>query len=426
MTVPLDKLYNFLDAVVNDDIVIYRWYPHGSKLLENLSPSKRYDGLYRFSNPSVVYHDQEPLDYFLHSDEEIMRCLINRMFKNELRTPEYLRKKIISNKLCLNYVQEITINTLNIHDNYLLVHSEKNSSEIDNYVKFGAIPVYYFSHALISRDWFRHAEIDPSISKKPIQKDFLIYQRAWSGSREYRLKFSELLVDSDVYSNCLTGFNPVDEHACHYTNHQFRNNQFEIQKNNLEDYFLINTINSNASADYVADDYNQTRIEIVLETLFDDQRWHLTEKVFRPIACGQPFILVSTTGALQYLRSYGFKTFNNYIDESYDQIVDPLKRLQAVIELMKSITSLSIEEKNNLFDGMQKIADFNKKLFFSKKFHKKIVNEYLLNIKAGLEKVKLHKGKCLKRWQILESEGVPRSMSFYLTEEQYQQLLKKI
>jgi hypothetical protein len=46
----------------------------------------------------------------------------------------------------------------------------------------------------------------------------------------------------------------------------------------------------------------------------------LTEKALRPIACGQPFILAATPGSLQYLRSYGFKTFSGYIDETYDTI----------------------------------------------------------------------------------------------------------
>ena len=36
MSVPLDRLYNFLHDVVDHDITIYRFWPHGSKKLEDL------------------------------------------------------------------------------------------------------------------------------------------------------------------------------------------------------------------------------------------------------------------------------------------------------------------------------------------------------------------------------------------------------
>ena len=31
MTVPLDRLYNYLESLSDHDIIIYRFYPHGSK-----------------------------------------------------------------------------------------------------------------------------------------------------------------------------------------------------------------------------------------------------------------------------------------------------------------------------------------------------------------------------------------------------------
>jgi len=421
MTVPLNRLYNFLDDLIDQDIIIYRWWPHGSKKLTDLTSLKNYNRISEFSDPIVVFHDQEPLCYFYQTDEEIIKAILDRKIKNDTRT-DSLKKKIISNKLYLNYIQEITANCLNVHDNYILIHSEKNSAEIEKYINYGAIPVYYFSHALISRDWYRYAEIDPNLSKKKIQKDFLIYQRDWAGSREYRLKFYELLIESGLHKNSLATFNSTN-HGVNYSDHQYKNNQFKIQRHDLENYFLQNVFCSEASADYVSDDYNQTRIEIILETIFDDQRWHLTEKTFRPIACGQPFILLSSPGSLKYLKSYGFKTFDSCIDESYDHIVDPLKRLQAVINVMQHIANMSVTEKLKLSTNLQKIANFNKKLFFNENFYKKIVNEYLTNIKFGLEKIKENKGRCIERWNLLRTQN---HSELFLLEHEYQELLKKI
>jgi hypothetical protein len=157
--------------------------------------------------------------------------------------------------------------------------------------------------------------------------------------------------------------------------------------------------------------------------MFDDQRWHLTEKIFRPIACGQPFILASTPGALEYLKSYGFKTFGDFIDESYDKIVDPISRLNKIIHTMKYIANLTTDKKSSLLKNLQEIADYNRKLFFSDDFTTKIVDEYLLNIAEGLSTLKLHKGKCLDQWNTLRELGVAEKL---LSNNEYQELLKKI
>jgi hypothetical protein len=395
MTVPLDRLYNFLDDLVDQDIVIYRWWPHGSKLLQNLKPLKPAQPIDLFTKPIVVGHDQEPLDYFNYDENDVINTLLQKrklIFVD--KSDEFHINLIKKKNHCVNYMHEY-VNSFNIHDKYILLHSEKNSTEIDNYVKFGALPVYYFSHALISKDWFRYAKVDPSLNKKNIFKDFLVYQRAWSGTREYRLKFSEMLVTSQLYKNCQTSFNFFNEDNTHYSKHKYKNVQFKIDQQ-LENYYDNNTHDSSSSADYNSDDYNQTGIEVVLETLFDDQRWHLTEKTFRPIVCGQPFILASTPGSLEYLKSYGFKTFSEYINEDYDNEIDPTLRLEKIINTMKTISELSTYDKNILFKNLQTIAEFNKKLFFSKLFYKKIVSEYTDNMKKALIDIKKSMGNCMQ------------------------------
>jgi len=215
-------------------------------------------------------------------------------------------------------------------------------------------------------------------------KDFLVYNRAWAGTREYRLKFAEILVQNDLAHCCQMGFNPTESDQ-HYTQHTFKNSNFEINSVDLEDCFFLNNTESSASADYVAQDYNETGIEVVLETLFDDVRWHLTEKALRPIACGQPFVLAATAGSLEYVRSYGFETFDGLIDETYDTVADPVKRLHCIAAEMKRISLLAPEQKVQLWAQLQAIADRNKRRFFGKEFWTQVVSEYTTNLQAGLE-----------------------------------------
>jgi hypothetical protein len=219
---------------------------------------------------------------------------------------------------------------------------------------------------VIARDWFRYAEYETF--QKNTKKIFLIYNRAWSGTREYRLRFSDLLIEHNLIDQCQTSNNPIDlELNIHYTNHKFTNPQWKPM-HVLEDFLQPTTADATSSADFNTNDYNSTDIEVVLETLFDDDRLHLTEKSLRPIACGQPFILAGTQGSLEYIRGYGFKTFNTVWDESYDQIGDPQQRLIAIVSLMKNISQWDTETHADKMAQVKDIVDYNKKHFFSKEF----------------------------------------------------------
>ena len=168
----------------------------------------------------------------------------------------------------------------------------------------------------------------------------------------------------------------------------------------LESYFEINQTLSSASADYTSDDYVSCAVEVVLETLFDDTRLHLTEKTLRPIACGKPFILASTPGSLEYLRSYGFKTFSPWIDESYDHIANPQERLAAIIEQMRSLSALPMHEKIQLWINLHSIAEYNKRRFFSKEFFNQVVKEFQTNLDKAVEQTQQHcSGWFYQQWK---------------------------
>jgi hypothetical protein len=241
---------------------------------------------------------------------------------------------------------------------------------------------------MIARDWFRYAEQDPVLKFSPnqITHDFLIYNRAWTGTREYRLKFTDLLIDYNLVDQCHTFCNAIDNDT-HYSVHKFNNPQWR-PTNVLENYVNPTTAQSTYSADFDVADYNSTDIEVVLETLFDDDRLHLTEKSIRPIACGHPFIIAGTYGSLEYLRSYGFQTFDTVWNESYDQIQDPKKRLTAIVNLMKQIASWDTDTKISKISQARSIAEYNRKHFFSQTFDNLIIDELKTNLTLAFDELK--------------------------------------
>ena len=382
MSVPLDRLYNFLHDVVNKDIIIYRFWPHGSKKLEDLRPSASLPAWHKLlTTPHAIFHDQEPLNFCYWNPDDFAqhwkKYVINGQLNPALLTSEYVDYQIL---LHLRGIPRP-----NLYDYVLLVHSEKNSKEVDTYRQCGFLPVYYWNHAVIAADWFRYARHDPVLqyNATTFAQDFLIYNRAWSGTREYRLAFADLLVQAGLEKHCRTSFAPWDS-GVHYSQHKFENTDLAIIKTDLETVLPPNTHDSHASADYNNLDYTQTGMEIVLETLFDDSRLHLTEKALRPIACGKPFMLVATAGSLKYLRSYGFETFGDLIDESYDLETDPVARLAAVIQEMTRISSLNPSDKIVLWNQLHKIAERNKQRFFSAEWQASIVQEYVDNMNHAM------------------------------------------
>ena len=375
MSIPLDRLYPYIESIAQEicegNVVIYRFYPHGSKKVEDL-------GYLRYQNwkteaviPHIYCNDQEPLNYDLYD-----HCYN----ASPVYTKNLTHYGIIPPNL--NFRRGYFIG---IYDQCLLLHSEKRSNQTDQYRSAEFIPVYYWSHAVIARDWFRYAEhIRP---KKTVTNTFLVYNRAWSGTREYRLGFADRLIMSGLVNSTLMRVSPIDSTLNkHYDLHTFEHLHWRPH-NVVEKYFPLCQAESHYSADFDQEDYKSTDIEVVLETLFDDLRLHLTEKTLRPIAMGQPFILAATYGSLKYLREYGFKTFSDCWDESYDMITDSVERMNKITEVMGDITSIPPDKRNEMLARARAIADYNKQYFFSKEFEKLIEKELVYNMTVALKEL---------------------------------------
>ena len=409
MSIPLDQLYHYIENVAqeiyNDRIIIYRFYPHGSKNINNLTNLRDFNSkewLNKAIYPVIWCNDQEPLDYEFYSKH--LRA----------RPKNPLTSILKSNDL---YVPHTNLNyrRLSIFKKHILLHSEQRSENLKKYHHDNElISVYYWSHALIARDWFRYAE-HVSQTKKT-SKTFLIYNRAWAGTREYRLRFAELLIHLNLQEHCKTSINPVEpELGIHYDSHQFKNSAWR-PRTALENHFPISLAHSHYSADFDVEDYESTDIEIVLETLFDDDRLQLTEKSLRPIAVGQPFILAGTQGSLEYLRSYGFKTFNSVWDESYDLIEDPAERLIQIAELMKYISTWLPHQREHNMAQAQAIAEYNRQHFFSQAFFNQVIDELKINLTSALTELDDPKNYKIDYWNQLAS--TPAMVEFVSTNQE--------
>ena len=95
-------------------------------------------------------------------------------------------------------------------------------------------------------------------------------------------------------------------------------------------------------------------------------------------------MLLAGCGNLAYLREYGFKTFGDYWDESYDTIEDPTNRIAAVIDQLEKISNLSHSQQQSMRRDMQQIVAYNfDHLFFNLRPY--VVAELTNNISQALK-----------------------------------------
>jgi len=113
--------------------------------------------------------------------------------------------------------------------------------------------------------------------------------------------------------------------------------------------------------------YLDTYFSLVTETVFDYPYSFRTEKIWKPIAIGHPFIAVSNQGYYRDLHNLGFKTFGNLIDESFDQISnnpDRLERIAQVVEdlCQQDLASFVKECYNTCKYNQQQLAELRPKI----------------------------------------------------------------
>ena len=230
-----------------------------------------------------------------------------------------------------------------------VLHSEKNSKDINVIKKLGFIPIHYFAHGyLCAEHWYRlYKDISIVTAQRPIEHAWVSMNRLIDNKRSYRIKLLNMLnVDEGIYSllekDPQTGATPTEIYP----------------KNIVQPHSFDSHENSSAWIEVLKPTpINTSFLHVVNEAVVDKQ--HLTEKIFKPIVLKQPFVLMGGQGTLQYLRDYGFKTFKIWLDEDYDDIDDLDKRMQAVANVINNIGKLPLKQLEHLREDMQEVLEYN-------------------------------------------------------------------
>lgn len=336
-------------------------------------------------NGQCIWWHEEPLDLYTYDK------LWNEIYYSFIHTPHLLNVMLKENPN-LPSMPLMCDQIFHTGNFWLLANSEKSNIKKNILKKYKFYDWYFFYHGLAALDWFRDYKY-LKLPESRITKTFISLNHLLTKKRSYRLSLlshlhseqlikygyvSAPLLDKKIVQNEL-----FDKNS--WLSNKIKRHLYENLLPNAKPIILDAQKNYlDSSATIIDQKYSLGSLwHIVTETIFYEERLHLTEKIFKPIVVKRPFILIGAVGNLKYLRSYGFKTFDQWIDESYDEENDPDLRLLKIINEIKKLCALSNYELEKMHYEMQSVLEFNFNHFFND-FKIRVIDELVDNFKKAL------------------------------------------
>ncbi len=128
----------------------------------------------------------------------------------------------------------------------------------------------------------------------------------------------------------------------------------------------------------------KTFVNVITETLTSPDIIFITEKTYKSIYTCQPFIIVGNFGTIKKLKELGFKTFDNWWDESYDEEPDLEIRIQKIINVLEEIASWDFDKCAKVRNEMREVLIHN----YTKMLDKDEIIKFYSYIKTGTKNVR--------------------------------------
>ena len=119
--------------------------------------------------------------------------------------------------------------------------------------------------------------------------------------------------------------------------------------------------------------YKNNFCAVVNETRYAQPFGNFSEKTLAAVWSKVPFILVAPPHTLSYLKTFGFKTFSNWWDESYDSEEDHYKRIIKIFDLIDYINLKSLDELKIIYAEMFDVLEHNKEILKNLSFNNTVL-----------------------------------------------------
>lgn len=129
--------------------------------------------------------------------------------------------------------------------------------------------------------------------------------------------------------------------------------------------------------------HNQSYWNIAPSTQYhyEPGRISINEKQFKSIIALQPFILLAEPRMLKFLKDAGYKTFDKWIDESYDNTPCDATRMNKIVEEVKKLNNLSHSDLSTMLKDMLPILIHNAELYMTIANRKRVKTDLISNLR---------------------------------------------
>lgn len=272
----------------------------------------------------VVPHDQ--FDY-----ERYLRPVL------EFQRKYYLENKHYRNQFAIDLTHKV---------------NESFKEEFKDIASYSHDPIFWLTLDILF-DFENRIQNLPIVDEKKIIKHFLSLNNRASWDRQslaYLMKKFKLNEKSyfsyNGQNSNRTGYNDEFDQLNAIIGDVWYSNGLDIEelKNQIPIVVDRQAVASDRNKNINSEYYNNSFCSIVMETFQRPGDPINTEKIIKPIAHKHPFLLYGSDGHLKFLRDLGFETFSDVFDESYDLIVDPVERLEAIFREILRISEWTIEQ----------------------------------------------------------------------------------
>ena len=244
--------------------------------------------------------------------------------------------------------------------------------------RYGWEPHYYFYHGWACMDWFRgydRAFLIPRARERQPTQTFMSPNRIIGGYRDHRVLFLYQVFKNQLGHNYISAprICPAEGVDISIVASKYYNRYPDItqvlEAAPLPKLFAGEDTQAMTSCWLTNfDEAADSLVYVPTETVYFGRRLHITEKTFKAIALEMPFVLMAPAGSLEYLRSYGFRTFGDVFDESYDLESNDFLRAEKVIKLLKDLDNLSRTERQQIHRACLSAVEYNYNHFYRGNF----------------------------------------------------------
>jgi len=220
----------------------------------------------------------------------------------------------------------------------------------------------------------------PKYTVKLKNKKFLCFNKV---ARLHRILLVLKLLENGLINQAFYSFQGEHEH---WIENSLRDSQLDVNEKRLlekhRDKFpmMLNITDSRSNPVNIIEDdfeyFNESYFSLVNETLFFTESSGIpnamaehepclffSEKIAKCFAMRHPFILAAVPGSLTSLKAQGYKTFEPWIDESYDRELDDKTRLELIIKEVQRLCSFTDEQWIEWQNNIQPIVEHNFEIF---------------------------------------------------------------